>query len=261
MSRNSMDTARADADGHREGLTLALNALLSNRAPEAAGHAATTQLADLARLVTRRARANPLSVAVVGAGIAMFALPQRPAPSPEPQPTSSAPLSGEANKRIARAAARHKQQARVQADNVDVGPGRAQALRIKLDAGLDRLSPDARAKVRTARLNAIAAQEKLERHSAKLAAAAQKTHQERPIVTTLVAAGIGALIGAALPGTRREAEVLGAKRDQLLRDAEAVLRDEIATLEARSKSAIDSGMAAARDALDNQGNGRGATHG
>ncbi len=261
MSRNSIEAARAEADGHREGLTMALSALLSNRAPDAAGHSAAAQLGDVARMVTTRARANPLSVAFIGAGLAMLAMPRRkPAPS-QHQPGPSSPLSGEADRRIKAAATRHQQEARIRADKVDVSPGRAQALRIKLDAGLDRLSPDARAKVRAARLHAIAAQDKLEQHAAKLAASAQKTHEERPLVTVLAAAGIGALIGAALPGTRREAQLLGAKRDQLLREAEAVLRDEIATLEARGKSAVDSGMAAARKALDGNTSGHGAAHG
>ncbi|WP_415922121.1 hypothetical protein [Tateyamaria sp. SN6-1] len=261
MSRNSIDTARSQANAHREGLTAALGALLSNRAPDAAGHAAAAQMGDVARTVVARARANPLSVAFVGAGLALMAMPQRQHDAPAPAPSASAPLTGEADARMDRATKRHQQEARIRANAVDIGPGRAQALRIKLDAGLDRLSPEARAKVRQARLHAIAAQDKLEKHAAKLATSAQRTHQERPLATALVAAGIGALVGAALPGTRREAELLGAKRDQLLREAEAVLRDEIAALETRGKAAVDSGMSAAREALGAPETRGGAAHG
>jgi len=256
MSHDTLDAARSDADAHREGLASALSALLSSRAPDTAGHAAAGQLADTARDLALRglhaARANPAGIAFVGAGLAMLATPT---PKRRTRPDPGAALTGEADRRIEAADARHQQQARVRANRLDASPGAAHALRVKLDAGLDKLDPDARAKVRAARLQAISAQEHVERHAKRLAEQAQQLHAKRPLATVLAAAGIGALIGAALPGTRREADLLGAKRDQLLRDAEAMLRAEVASLEARGKDAVDAGMTAARGTLQDVSDG------
>ncbi|WP_299629268.1 hypothetical protein [uncultured Tateyamaria sp.] len=251
MSRDTTQNEIANANAHRDGLTHALSALLSTRFPGEMGRAATGQLSDVARTVVgqgvRGARANPASLALIGTGLALLFAPRSKTTTPAPSPT--APLSGEADARIEKADARMKQQARIHADSVDVGPGRAQALRVKLDAGLDKLSPDARARVRAARLKALSAQEGLERHAARLSETVRKTHQERPWMTIIAVAGAGALLGALLPGTRRETELMGAKRDQLMREAELTLRDEVATLESRGKAAVQSGMSAVRDEL------------
>ncbi|WP_299658335.1 hypothetical protein [uncultured Tateyamaria sp.] len=255
MSHDAKQIEKANADAHREGLADALSALLSTRLPDHLGRAATGQLSDTARMVVDKGmsgvRANPAGVALIGTGLAMlFMARNQPQSQTEARPTAATPLSGEADERIAKADERIKQQARIQADKVDVGPGRAQALRMKLDAGLDKLGPDARARVRAARLKAVSAQEGLERHAARWTETARATHEDRPWMTVLAMAGIGAVVGALLPGTRRESELMGAKRDQLMREAERALRDEISALETRGKAAVNQGMSAVRDELD-----------
>ncbi len=249
MSNDTLAAPKAEANAHRDGLAASLSALLSSRSPDAAGHAAMGQAGDLAQQVIRHGLAgiktNPAGLALVGAGLAVMAMrrPERPGPSP------TAPLSADADARIAKADERLAKQARIRADKVDTRPGRARALRLQLDAGLDRLSPDARARVRAVRLKAIEAQEVLERKSSELTERAKRTQQEQPLLTALAVAGLGALAGALLPSTRVEQDLMGAKRDQLFRDAEALLRQEIAELEAHGKSAVDAGMSAARDSL------------
>ncbi|WP_299374051.1 hypothetical protein [uncultured Tateyamaria sp.] len=251
MSRD-MNSEIANANAHRDGLTHALSALLSTRFPDEVGRAATGQLSDVARTVVgqglKGARAHPASLALIGTGLALLFAPKAK-PAPAPRASAAAPLSSEFEQRVEKADARLKQKARIAADSVDVGPGRAQALRVKLDAGLDKLGPDARARVRAARLKAVTAQEGLERHASRLTETARKTHAERPWMTMIAVAGAGALLGALLPGTRREAELMGAKRDQLMREAERTLRDEISALEARGKAAVHSGMSAVRSEL------------
>ncbi|MEM8822961.1 MAG: hypothetical protein AAGF30_05055 [Pseudomonadota bacterium] len=249
MSNNGIHAAKAEADAHRDGLAASLSALLSSRAPDRLGHDTVDQVAGIAQQVARHGlsgiKANPAGMALVGAGLAIMAM-RRP---DEPGPDAAAPLSAEADARIAKASERHATRARIQADRVDTRPGRARALRMKLDAGLDRLDPDARARVRAVRLKVIDAQEKIERRSAELSERAKHTQQDQPLLTTLAAAGIGALIGGLLPSTRAEQDLMGAQRDQLFREAEAVLRSEIAQLEAQGRAAVDAGMSAARDSL------------
>lgn len=253
MSRDSIETARAEAEAHRDGLVNALSSLLSSRYPDELGKAATGQVADTARVVAHQgikaARANPASLVLIGAGLAMLAVPSKQKSAAQPATSAQQPLSADVDARIAKADARHMQQARIQADRVDIGPGRAQALRVKLDEGLGKLGPEARARVRAARLKAVSAQEQLEQRASKLGNSLRESHETRPLMSLVASAGIGALIGALLPSTQRETETLGAKRDQLLRDAEAVLRDEIAQLEERGKAVVDAGMTAARNEM------------
>lgn len=249
MSNSGINAAKAEADAHRDGLAASLTALFSSRAPDQMGNAAVDQVGDLAQQIARHGlsgiKANPAGLALIGAGIAVMAMrrPDRPAPS------AAAPLTSEADARIAKASERHATRARIEGDRVDTRPGRARALRMKLDEGLDRLDPDARARVRAIRLKAVDAQEKLERKSAELTERAKRTQQAQPLLTTLTAAGIGALIGGLLPSSRAEQDLMGAHRDQLFREAEAVLRSEIGKLEAQSRAAVDAGMSAARDSL------------
>ncbi len=255
MSHDTINTARAQADVHRDGLADALTSLFNSRLPTELGRATTGQVADTTRAAVtqglKSVKSNPLSVVLIGAGLAMLAMPSRPRTS-APQPSPSKPLTGEFDARVAKAAAKHQQEARINANRVDVGPGRAQALRLKLDQGLDKLGPKARARVRAARLSAISAQETLEKRAAQLSERVQTAHQTQPLTTLVAALGIGAILGALLPCTRRETELLVAKRDQLFRDAEALLRREVTKLEERGRNAVDAGMTAVRDELDHK---------
>lgn len=97
-----------------------------------------------------------------------------------------------------------------------------------------------------ARLKVIDAQEKLDRQARRSAEQASAAHQSQPFLTGAVAAGIGALIGALLPSTQAEADLMGATRDKMMRDAEAVLRDEVAKLERQGKTAVEAGLREAR---------------
>ncbi|MCC1493886.1 hypothetical protein [Cognatishimia sp. F0-27] len=260
MSHEEMNHARKQADAHRDALANSITALLSKPWPEQIGTAATGQVADTMRSAVSKgvdgARRNPAGLALVGTGLAMLAFgrsnhaasSRHGAARPDP----NAPLTSEADARIARATAHEQARNRINADALNTGPGRARALRLKLDAGLDKLSPEARKRVREARLKAIDAQERMERKASELKTRAARSHQERPLMSLLAAAGVGAVIGALLPGTKREADLMQARRDQLFRDAEAILRDEVAKLESQSKSAIKAGVSAAREEMGQQ---------
>jgi len=90
------------------------------------------------------------------------------------------------------------------------------------------------------------AQEAVERHARQTSTQAREAHQSQPFLTGAIVAGIGALIGALLPSTKAEADMMGATRDKMMRDAEAVMREELGKLEQQGKSAVETGIKEAR---------------
>lgn len=239
MADQSPKSLEQEAAYHRDSLASAIAGLINNRAPERMGHAAAEEASALAQSVIHKGaeavKSNPAGLALIACGVATLAMSKAPARDTRSKAD-----------RIAKAHDRMQQKARVEANRFDTRPGQAAALRKALDRGLDALGPDAREKVKAARLKAIDAQERVERQAAKAKAQAAAQFQKDPLVSGLLVAGIGALIGAALPSTRIEREQLGATRDALFRDAEAVLRQELARVKAKGTTALDAGVAEAR---------------
>jgi len=233
-----------EAEHHRAGAAAALSGLAHRLAPERIGHDAVSQGAQIAgdfgRSALSEVKRNPAGIALIGIGAAVILSGMGRKRAPQTA------LGTEAE-RIAAADARIKAKARITAA---APASSASSMRSLLDKGLDHLPYEARQRVTKARLKAVDAQEAVERHAKRAAAQASAAHNERPFATGLIAAGVGGLIGALLPSTRTESTLLGAKRDQLMREAEAVLRAEIADLEARSKSAVTAGADAMRGEFD-----------
>ncbi|MFP7673849.1 hypothetical protein ACG74X_10910 [Marivita sp. S0852] len=234
---DDLKSLESKADHHRAQAHTALASLIRAFAPSKLGHQAVEKASgaseDIAQAALHHARANPAGLALIGLGVALVALNRPSTPKPDALGTEA--------ERIARADAQLQARARVTSK---APPQSASKMRKMLDSGLDQLPPSARERVIDARLKALDAQEAVERNTRKLAAQAREAHQAQPLTTALAVAGVGALIGALLPSTRTEGALLGAKRDQLLRSAEATLKAELAEIEARGKAAID---AAARE--------------
>ncbi|MDO6590353.1 hypothetical protein DS901_11385 [Loktanella sp. D2R18] len=114
---------------------------------------------------------------------------------------------------------------------------KASKLRATLDKGLDHLPPKARKRVIQARKAASAAQEAVELQARRTAHKTKGAMQEQPLAVGAVALGFGLLVGTMLPGTRREDDLLGARRDALMDDARKVLEGELSKLQITAKSA------------------------
>ncbi|MCL3880743.1 hypothetical protein [Marivita sp. GX14005] len=249
------DKLERAAETHRAQLADRLSGLASSLNPDPYARKAVGEAADMGQMIThsvvRGAKRNPAGFALIGIGAALVALnsartPQRSAGPVRPgAPKPSETTGGNFDERVARADALMQRRERAASGRFAQSPS-ASSLRKSLDKGLDRLSPEARARVTKARLKAIEAQEKLETHARRASARAQEAHSSQPFLTGAIAAGIGAVIGSLLPSTRFEADLMGETRDRMMRDAEAVLRDEIAAVEQRGKAAIESGIAEAR---------------
>lgn len=75
---------------------------------------------------------------------------------------------------------------------------------------------------------------------------AQRTFDERPLVVGLAAIGVGALLGALVPLSSRENQVLGRRRDDLMKKA-----DELGakTLD-KAKSVVDQGVSKVKSSME-----------
>jgi ElaB/YqjD/DUF883 family membrane-anchored ribosome-binding protein len=194
------------------------------------------------RTVMDAARANPAAALLVGAGIAaLLAGPKAPRGEPAYDTRSAPvaggmrdtdPLSGEFDARVAAA------------EDASRKEPMAPRMRAALNKGLANLPAPARERVIKAREAAIAAQEKVDRQAAIAARKAKSLHNRQPFSTAAIAVGIGAVIAALLPRTRTEDQLLGAKRDALLQQAELTLRDEIAAATATGEAALRDGIEA-----------------
>ena len=240
---DDIQTLEHQADRHRAQAGSALSALFGAIAPSRIGHTAVERASNVTESVAqsalRQAQQNPAGLALIGVGLALVALGKT-----KPDPTTA---YGTESERIARADARIEQRTRIQSGTT---PQDASSMRKVLDKGLDKLPPAARERVMQARLKAVDAQESVERQARKMRATMSAAHQDNPLVTAVAVAGVGALVGALLPSTRIEQDMLAAKRDQLLRNAESLLREEVAELERRGQAAVSAAAEAASEPSD-----------
>jgi hypothetical protein len=118
------------------------------------------------------------------------------------------------------------------------------------------MSEEARRRIETARHKALDASEAASRQMAKANRQVARSYDNEPLLFGALALLGGAALGAMLPGTRREDELMGDYRDQLFDEAEAVYQEEKGRLENavsvgldEAKSAASSVVAAAKDEL------------
>ncbi len=238
----------------RGALSQTLDSLLNAVAPEKiAGTIADSAQREGAALLST-AKRNPGAVALLGIGAAwMIAGAAQQKPQPVAYDTCEAPtapgFAGDGTPQY------DGQTARIAAaDAASTRPSpTASQMRRALDRGLEHLPEGARARVRQAREAAITAQDKVEAKAAQAARDMERLAHRNPLATAGIAAGIGALVGAVLPGSEAEDKMLGAKSDALIRDAEALLQSELrqarATAEAAVRDGVRSGEAQLRSRL------------
>lgn len=194
-------------------LDLLSDTLAPDRLKEQAAKTAQRYGAELGGQAWQAARENPAAFSLVGAGLALLlsgagrrseGAAEIPAPQPEPRTRS--------------------------ADRTQPSAPSAGDLRAALHRGLETLPPEARARVTEAREAAISAQEAVERRAAKATGQANRVIRDNPVAAGAAAFGVGALAAMLIPATRREDELLGARRDAVLDHARKALDAELADL-------------------------------
>ncbi|WP_371225291.1 DUF3618 domain-containing protein [Roseovarius sp. 2305UL8-3] len=228
-----LDTLEAQVEQDRAALSRSLDALTATVAPDhiaqQIGSTAQAYGGELGTQAWRAARDNPAAFALVGAGLGLLLTGAGTRDEKAVRRTNSvAPndaLTG-FDQRVAKADAEMKEE---MTGMIDPEP-KASRLRAALDHGLDKLPDASRNRVMKAREAAIEAQEKVEAQAARMARKTKTFAHEQPLAVGALALGVGALIGALMPSSRKEDELMGAHRDALMRDAEKTLRAEMEKL-------------------------------
>jgi ElaB/YqjD/DUF883 family membrane-anchored ribosome-binding protein len=232
-----------DAARERQSLAQSLDALSSAINPENiqthASAIAQTYGGDLGNQAWAAAKQNPAAFALVGAGLSLLLTGTGSRPETRSKPQTLVPTDAAYagfDDRVAAADEKMTQEAIAMAHE-DTAP-RAAWLREKLNDGLDALSPEARKRVVDARKAAVHAQEKVEAQARAAAKKSQTFMHDQPLAVGAIALGLGALIGAVLPSTRREDDLLGAHRDAVMAQARGTLNDEIAKARDAAKASM-----------------------
>lgn len=120
----------------------------------------------------------------------------------------------------------------------------------RMSEGTEGMSESARTRVMRARQAAYDAQRDMEDRFGEYAASGRRMYDDQPLVGGLIAAVIGAAVGAALPRTETEDEYLGAYRDRAFDEAERVFRDEATKLKAVAEAAMDEAKSVADEKVE-----------
>lgn len=125
----------------------------------------------------------------------------------------------------------------------------ASDLTARLSHGLEGLSEEARSRVVAARQAAHDARVASTAAMKKGAQAATNLFEDQPLVVGALAVALGAAVGSILPHTTIEDETLGASRDQLFAEAQALFRKE----REKATAALRMAAADAKDEVRNVG--------
>lgn len=125
-----------------------------------------------------------------------------------------------------------------------------ESLRQRLMEGTESMTDAARDRIVAAREAALDAQHYLADRGRDYADTGREYYSDQPLIGGLLAFGIGAMIGAALPRTRQEDEYLGAYRDRALEEAERIYDQESGKLRAVADAALTEAKSVASETLE-----------
>ncbi len=239
---SKIDQISHEVDEERARFAQSLGALASSIRPERlvdeATHAASSIGNDLTQKAWSTLRDNPAGGILVSLGLGLLASGQtaRTGPGRRPQPIMKNPNDALVgfDERVAEADAEMRSQMNGQLENTQ----QAAHMRAALDRGLDKLPPKARQRVIKARRAAIGIQEEVEKQARRAARKTSGFVQDQPLTAGAIALGFGVIAGALLPSTRREDELLGARRDALMAEARSVLEEELLNAKHKAEAAL-----------------------
>lgn len=237
------DSIQRDAAGERQKLAASLDSLSRAISPEniqsQAAVVAEAYGGDIGRQAWGAARQNPAAFALVGAGLGLLFTGTGSRPEALPPKATLVPADEAYTGFDARvAAAEEKLNERATGMMEPEATPRAAWLRAKLNDGLDSLSPEARARVIEARKSVLEVQEKVEEKARIAARKSQTFMHDQPLAVGALAVGMGALIGALLPSTRREDDLLGEHRDAAMAQARRTLQEELEKVSTAAQSSL-----------------------
>lgn len=128
-----------------------------------------------------------------------------------------------------------------------------QAVRLKIAAGTEMLSEEARQRVVVARRAAMAAGKATKQTVRRGQRSAENFFENQPLVVGALAVAVGAAIGGLMPRSRFEDEHMGSHRDRLVSEADRILEEEKRKLGVVAEAAAGEARSildAKRDAVD-----------
>lgn len=262
MTRHSdPKSIERDIASDREKLAATLDALQARVSVDTLTQDALGLLRANSAIYTRSldtaVRANPLAVALVGAGLAWLVFGKRKAVE-VPKAKLEALSNWEDDGGPARPSDEIVPAAGAVQRNAASEPGGvvaafASGLKDSLHNELGALSEVAKDRASALSQTATAARKSVQHVAATAQDAPGRMIEDHPMVTGAVMLALGAALGAALPGTQAENSAFGAERDRLMNHAARALADEKAAI---GKLAGDIGgeiADTARDTLDSVG--------
>ena len=112
-------------------------------------------------------------------------------------------------------------------------------------AGVESMTASARASMASARHGVRDARAQAARYGRRARQGVLETFYQQPLVLGALGVAVGAAIGAALPPTTTEDELLGDAGDRIKRDAEKTGREQLAKARATAEAAVAAGRAEA----------------
>lgn len=235
---SELEALERQLEADRAALARSLDTLSTSLSPDRVGAElkATIQSCsgELGNQAWHAARGNPAAFALVTAGLGLLLTGAGKRAAPERR----APLANDPNaamvgfdERVEKADKAMKKEQKP----MNTPHPKASRLRAALDYGLDKLPDAARRRVIKAREAAAEAQEKVEAQADRMARKTKSFAHDQPLAAGALAFGVGALIGAMLPSSRREDQLLGAHRDAMMQRARDALREEIEALGASAQ--------------------------
>lgn len=221
-----------EAAAERQKLASSLDALNAAISPDnVKQHAAVlaeTYGGDLGRQAWGMAKQNPAAFALVGAGLTLMlsgtgSRPETRRPALVATAPDDAMIGFDDRVKAADAQMKQEYAATMEPEKAP----RAAWLRKKMNDGLDTLPDAARARVLNARKAALDAQERVEAQARDASQKSKTFMHDQPLAVGAIAVGLGALIGALLPSTRREDNMLGEHRDAVMSAAKSTLQEEL----------------------------------
>ncbi len=130
---------------------------------------------------------------------------------------------------------------------------RSADLRSRMQHGLEDLSGAARERVLAARRAAVHARQRAESIARRGTRRAAGFYHEAPLVSGAVAMAVGAAVGALLPRTRTEDDLMGAESDRLMDEARRIYDEEKSRLADAGRAVVETGREAAGEIADAAG--------
>lgn len=252
---SDLNKLEAEVALERAQLTSALDELTNTLSPDHIGAKLTSSVegfsGEIGRQAWGSAKQNPAAFALLAAGLGLLFSGggTRPEAAHGIQANDPMDAMDGFDERVAAADAAMK--SKMASESV---VPKASWMRSTLESGIDNLPPAARTRVVRARRAAIAAQEKVEAQAAAISSKSRSFHNAQPIAVGALALGVGALIGALLPATRREDEFLGHQRDAMMDKAQGIFRMEMANLSDAAREGVSVAANRARSSRPARGN-------